>query len=475
MNHRTVGFLAGTLWVGAGALLSVRGGLMLGKTETTWGLALALTLGLIVGAAKGYYVLSRSARRNLRRIAALDKPKPWNAFTLRFLFLLGLMIGFGRMLRWLASEGHLPWGVVGGIYVGIGVALVVSAGAYFIPKRPPLETRTPLPPPPRDDRVGVIVCNLGSPDAPDPRAVRRFLRQFLSDPRVVEVNRILWAFVLNVIILPWRSRASARAYAMVWDPDTGSPLLHWTRRIADSISEQLGDRFMVEIGMRYGNPGIEQAIGRIISSGCKRIVVLPLYPQFSNTTTGTTQAEVMRLAAQRRAQPAISFVPSYPEHPQYIEALADKVCAARGNREPDLYVFSFHGLPEAYVRKGDPYLEECTRTSFALADALGLERNQWEMVFQSRFGDEPWLEPALDEFVTAIATEKKRLLVVTPGFAADCLETLEEIAIHLRKDFLAAGGQELIVVPALNDHPVWIEALAQMVIHAPVRSPVTIP
>ncbi|MAG56174.1 MAG: ferrochelatase [Planctomycetes bacterium] len=375
------------------------------------------------------------------------------------------MIGVGRGLRALADHGVIPWALVGGIYVGIGAGLAVASLVYFVSPPPPLPTRSDVAPTlaTRGGPIGVLISNLGTPDAPTTPAVRRYLREFLSDERVVEVNRWLWAFVLNVIILPRRAAASARAYSVVWDEKTGSPLLHWSRQTSTALARELGDDYVVSLGMRYGAPSLETALEELVTARCRTIIVLPLYPQYSNPTTGTNNAKVMELVMARREQPTVSFVPPYPDDALYVAALADRVHEAMGDRPPDHYVFSFHGLPEAYVRASDPYVEQCACTAWALASALELERDQWEMVFQSRFGDEPWLQPFLDEYVPELASSTPRILVTMPGFAADCLETLEEVGVRLRERFAAAGGEELIVVPALNDHPVWIESLAGLV------------
>lgn len=469
-THAMLRRLAGAVWIGVGTMLVWRGLAMLfvraraaPEEATTLAVWVSLAAGLLIGALKGHYVLARTARRNRRRIERLARPRIQQAFTPRFAVLVPLMIALGVLLRMGAGHGWLGgFTVVGGIYVGIGSGLFVSAFVYFLAPPPPLPTRSDHPPPAREPRTGVLVVNLGTPDEPTPRAVRRYLREFLSDPRVVEVNRAVWAFVLNVIILPFRSRASAAAYAKVWTKD-GSPLLTHSRRIAGRLGERLGERFVVVLGMRYGNPSLAAALDQLAREGCDAIVVLPLFPQYSNSTTGTVQAEVGRLVAQQRAQPTLRFTPPYFDHPLYISALAARVREVRGGAAVELHVFSFHGLPEAYVRRGDPYVDHCTRTAFALAEELGLDRAEWELVFQSRFGDEPWLQPYLDETVPALPPRATRILVSVPGFATDCLETLEEVDIRLRADFMAAGGRVLLRASALNDHPLWIEALESVV------------
>ena len=311
-------------------------------------------------------------------------------------------------------------------------------------------------------RPGVLLVNLGTPDAPTPAAVTRYLREFLSDPKVVDVPRWLWAFVLNVIVIPRRRRRVAEAYGLIWGRD-GSPLLTHTRAMAEGLAARLGV-VPVEVGMRYGNPSLTTAIDSLRARGVEEVVCVPLFPQASDTTTGTVQLALARAAARRPDAPALRVVPAFPDDPTYIEALAARVHEARGAAPVDRYVLSFHGLPERYVRNGDPYLEHCQRTARALAARLGLAEGEWEMAYQSRFGDEPWLQPYLDERLTQLAREgHRRVLVALPGFAADCLETLEEVGVGLARDFREAGGEELVVVPALNDHPAWIDALEGLV------------
>lgn len=463
MSSASLRLLAGVVWLAVGGMLAWRGVPMLQRADTTWGLVVAAILGILLGAAKGRFVLSRTARRNIRRMAEIERPRPWNVFSGRFVIVIAMMIGLGIGLRTMAEQGWLAWALVGGIYVGIGAALAVSSSLYFLRQPAILPTRTDAVPAPDDALTGVLVTNLGTPDAPTPSAVRRYLREFLSDPRVVEVNRMLWAFVLNVMILPRRAKTAADAYAQIWDPDTGSPLLHWTRTAAAGMAERLDDGWRVEVGMRYGNPSLTDAIARLQNAGCRRIIGVPFYPQYSNTTTGTVQARVAEIVSAMRDQPAVAWVPPYPDDPTYVAALAERVRIACADREPDHYVFSFHGVPERYVKQGDPYLDHCARTSWALAGELGLDRDRWEMTFQSRFGDEPWLQPYVDEYVPALAGRYDRVLITTPGFTADCLETLEEIGMRLRASFERAGGQDLIVVPALNDSPLWIDTLTELV------------
>lgn len=462
--------LAGAIWFSVGGMLVVRGVLMLiraaGPPEESslWTLGFSALVGLAIGAAKGRFVLSRTAAKNRARIGAQGPAPIWSVFSPRTWLLVASMIGLGILLRRGAANGWLGgFTVVGGLYVGIGAALIASSLAYFAPPHVPLPTvRTSAPPSGGRRKVGVMVVNLGTPDAPTPEAVKRYLRQFLSDRRVVEVNPLLWSFVLNVIILPRRCKASAEAYREVWT-DEGSPLLSWTDRITHGIAEHLGDDFSVKTAMRYGSPSMGKTMCDLQGEGCEPIVVLPLFPQFSNSTTGSVQAEAFRLAEIQRNQPTLQFVAPYYEASGYIDALAERIEEARAKSPVDFHVFSFHGVPEKYIEKGDPYLEHCTRTAWALAERLKLAREEWEMVFQSRFGPDPWLQPYADQYVPALAHEHKRVLITMPGFAADCLETIEEIGLRLREDFEAAGGEELVVVPALNDQGTWVGALAELV------------
>jgi ferrochelatase len=308
--------------------------------------------------------------------------------------------------------------------------------------------------------IGVLVANLGTPDSPDVADVRRYLRQFLSDPKVVEVSPWLWRPLLEGFILPLRAGKSAELYQSVWTAD-GSPLLHHSRSQCDRLAERLGERFVVRLGMRYGSPSIGRAVEELCARGCERIVFFPLFPQYSSSTTGTAYAELYRCLAQRRVQPAIQVIPPYPTDPAYIEALAARMSEARG--PIDHYVVSFHGLPQSYVDRGDPYLAHCRATARALQARLGIEDARWSLAFQSRFGRQPWLQPYADQLVPALARDRARVLVATPGFPADCLETLEEIGLRLCAAFRAAGGQELVVVPCLNEHPAWIDAMEAMV------------
>jgi len=310
--------------------------------------------------------------------------------------------------------------------------------------------------------VGVLWTNLGTPAAPRPAEVRRYLRQFLTDRRVVDLNPVLWRLLLELVILPRRGRASAHAYATVWTPD-GSPLLANSRRQAEALGRALGPDFRVETAMRYGEPSIGRAVCDLLAAGCERIILLPAFPQYASATTGSAIEETFRVLQKLRAIPALSVVPPYPEDSGYLDALAEGARAATAWKTVDHWIFSFHGIPVRYAREGDPYPEQCAATARGLAARLELAPDAWTLTWQSRFGRERWLEPATDTYVVERARRTSTLAVIVPGFTADCLETLEEIGDRLREDFLGAGGREFVLVPALNDADTFVQALADLV------------
>lgn len=313
-----------------------------------------------------------------------------------------------------------------------------------------------------DAPIGVLWTNLGTPSAPRPREVRRYLRQFLLDRRVVDLNPVLWRLLLELAILPTRGRASARAYASVWTAE-GSPLLVHARRQALGLGRALGPRFRVVAAMRYGEPSIAGAIQTLLAQGCRRLVLLPAFPQYSSATTGSAVAEAYRVLGTLRVIPPLTVVPPYPDDPGYLDALAAGARAAVGSQAIDHWIFSFHGIPVRYARAGDPYPEHCAATARGIAQRLGLQPEAWSLAWQSRFGREPWLEPATDRLAPAQARGGRSLAVLVPGFTADCLETLEEIGDRLREDVQAAGGAAFVLVPALNDAPDFLSALSTLV------------
>ncbi|HVS19943.1 MAG TPA: ferrochelatase [Planctomycetota bacterium] len=315
---------------------------------------------------------------------------------------------------------------------------------------------------------GVLLVNLGSPAEPTPAAVRAFLDEFLGDPRVVDLNPALWWAVRKLLVLPRRAGPVSELYASIWTPE-GSPLIANGRRLARALGPALGDGWRVALGMRYGEPSLAAALAELASAGCREVLAVPLFPQASGTTTGTIEVALRELA-RRPGGPRLRLMPAYPDHPAFVRALG--VCLREElDRGPvDHTLFSLHGLPERYVRAGDPYRDHCERTARALARELGLADGAWTLSYQSKFGPGAWLAPSSESVVPALAARAPRVLVAMPGFAADCLETLEEVGVRLADSFLAAGGRELRVAPCLNDHPAWVAALAEMV-EAAWRSP----
>jgi len=315
--------------------------------------------------------------------------------------------------------------------------------------------------------AGVLLANLGSPDAPTPRALRRYLRQFLSDPRVVELPRPLWWVILHLFVLTTRPRRSARLYRRIWSA-AGSPLLSISRRQAVALElalrSRLGSPLEVALGMRYGTPSLAAALGELRARGCQRILLLPLYPQYCSATTGSTLAAVFAEVASWRWMPELRTVASYHDHPGYLAALVAsvrEVWAVEG--EPERLLISFHGIPRRAFLAGDPYFCHCQKTARLLAEALGLAEGRWAVAFQSRFGRQRWLEPSTDATLRRWGSERLASVdVLCPGFAADCLETLEEIAETNREIFHRAGGGRFRYLPALNDRADHIAALADL-------------
>ena len=309
--------------------------------------------------------------------------------------------------------------------------------------------------------TGVLLVNLGTPEAPTPAAVRRYLREFLSDRFVVDLPPALWRPVLELAVLPRRGRSSAALYRRVWS-ERGSPLLFHGLDLRERLQEELGEGFAVGLAMRYGTPSIGAALDALRRLSVARLVVLPLFPQYCRATTGTIAHRVRDLA-RGGGLPQPRFVHSFPEDPAYVACVADGVRRAAGPAGPEHLLISFHGVPERLVRAGDPYARECERTAAALVRELELSPGRWSLAYQSRFGREAWLRPATDERARELARTVRRLHVVCPGFAADCLETIDEIGELLAADFRKAGGEELVLVPCLNADPAWARALADLV------------
>lgn len=319
----------------------------------------------------------------------------------------------------------------------------------------------------RPTRAGVLLINLGTPDAPTPAALRRYLKEFLWDPRVVELPRPLWWLILNGFILTTRPRQSAKRYAQIWTPE-GSPLRLHTERQAKLLLGTLGERIKpapaVEYAMRYGTPSVAQALAQLKALGCDRVLVLPLYPQYSASTTASAFDAVFAAAKSMRNVPALRLVKHFHDHPRYIGALVGRVRDHwEKHGQGELLIMSFHGVPRYTLDKGDPYHCECQKTGRLLAEALGLKSDQYRVTFQSRFGRAEWLKPYTADVLVALGRARtRRVDVICPGFVADCLETLEEIAIEGKALFLGAGGGEFHYIPALNDRPDWIHALAEL-------------
>lgn len=312
------------------------------------------------------------------------------------------------------------------------------------------------------------MVNLGSPDAPTTKAVRKYLYEFLHDHRVIELTRWLWCPILHFIILRVRPSKSANAYAKIWGEEgSEAPLIEITRTQAAGVQAELGDAVQVEIAMRYGNPSIASGIDKLMSDGCTHIGVLPLYPQYAAATTASIYDGVMKALKKRRNMPEIRFLRDYHIHPDYIKAIADSIREhiAELEWEPQKIIASFHGLPQEMVDKGDPYQSECQRTTELLRQELGKDEDTLMLTFQSRFGPKAWLQPYTDKTLEAMPPQGiKRVLAVTPGFSSDCLETLEEIALEAGEAFEQGGGEHFSVVPCLNsraDHIALLSKLAR--------------
>jgi ferrochelatase len=316
---------------------------------------------------------------------------------------------------------------------------------------------------PADGGTAVVVANLGTPDAPTSGAVRRYLAQFLHDYRVVDLTRWLWCPILHFIILPLRSPKVARTYAGIWDPQRGSPLLSNSQAIADGLQAAMPG-VTVRLAMSYGNPGIASVLRELQQRGVSRIVVLPLYPQYSGSTCGSVFDAVARELTTWRRVPALQFIPDYHVDAGWVEAVAASIRAHRAEHgAADRLLMSFHGVPKRFVDAGDPYRAQCEAGARAIAAAAGLAEGEWMLTFQSRFGREEWLQPYTDKTLEALPAQGvKTIDVVCPGFAADCIETLEEIAIENDEVFRHAGGERLRYIPALNDAPAHVAALAAL-------------
>jgi protoporphyrin/coproporphyrin ferrochelatase len=336
------------------------------------------------------------------------------------------------------------------------IAAVTAPAAS--PAQAALAAAMPNEPAPVENGIGVLLVNLGTPDAPDPPAVRRYLKEFLTDRRVIERDSLFWKMALNGIILPLRSRRRARDYQKIWNAEKNeSPIKTVTRAQAEKLArtlEPLGKHISVDWAMRYGTPPIRERLAALIKRGCERILIMPLYPQYAAATTATVCDEVFRYMMGLRRQPALRVLPAYYEDAYYIEVLASSLTAQLKDLsfEPDVILASYHGMPKDYVAKGDPYESQCVRTTELLRKQLGFDDKKLMMSFQSRFGRGKWLTPYTIKTVKALAKKGvKNLVVITPGFSADCLETLEEIAVENARVFKRHGGQNFAAIPCLND------------------------
>jgi protoporphyrin/coproporphyrin ferrochelatase len=327
-------------------------------------------------------------------------------------------------------------------------------------------------------KIGVLVAQLGTPDAPTAKALRPYLAQFLSDMRVIDYNPFFWQLLLRGVILRTRPKKSARLYARIWMKE-GSPLLHYSNLQATGLQARLGDGYRVVLGMRYGTPSIAEAIRTLEGEGIDRIVALSMFPQFSSTTTASIYDAVYTAAAGRRCPlfherkrfvPTLRFVEPYYDHPGYIQALKARVeeSVHAWGSPPDKVLITFHGIPNRYIQTGDPYRAQSERTAQLLAEALNLTPDQWLVSFQSRFGPEEWLQPYTDRTLEEMHHQGiERVLVFSPGFTADCLETLDELGNEGRDQFLEGGGkaENYRLAPCLNDHPTWLNTMTDIVRH----------
>jgi len=316
--------------------------------------------------------------------------------------------------------------------------------------------------------TGVLLVNLGTPEAPTAGAVRRYLAEFLADPRVVEFPRLLWRIVLHGVILRIRPRHVAKAYAKVWTSE-GSPLMVISRAIAKKLQAQV-DRSLpgpvhVELAMRYGNPSIAKALENLRDKNVERLLILPLYPQYSATTTAAVFDEISAQLKHWRWLPNFRMLMQYHDHPLYIDAIANQITQAQTEKgKPDRLILSFHGIPERYLHAGDPYYCQCQKTARLVAESLNLDNEDWKLYFQSRFGREPWLQPYLDKNLERMPQDGvKSVHIIAPGFSVDCLETLEELAMQNAELFKRHGGESYHYIPALNDSDAQIDLLLSLI------------
>lgn len=338
-----------------------------------------------------------------------------------------------------------------------------------IPSEPQAGNRPSNHPSVTSGRVGVLLLNLGTPDATDYWSMRRYLKQFLSDRRVIEEPTWKWWPILNLIILTVRPGPKGRDYAAIWNTERNEgPLKTITRSQAEKLAQALGDRpeIVVDWAMRYANPSTASGIDALFKAGCDRILLVPLYPQYAAATTATAADEAFRHLMKMRWQPAVRVAPSWHDDPVYIDALAASIRAglSKLDFEPETIIATFHGMPQKYLEAGDPYYCQCQKTSRLVRQALGLGEDRWLTTFQSRFGNDPWLQPYTDKTVERLARSGvKRIALVAPGFSADCLETLEELDVENRAIFMDNGGERFAYIPALNDSNEGIRVIEAVV------------
>jgi ferrochelatase len=317
--------------------------------------------------------------------------------------------------------------------------------------------------------IDVLMLQLGTPDAPTTKALKPYLREFLSDSRVIEGPAWLRWLLVNLIIVPFRSSKSAAKYQRIWDEKSGSPLLSITQSQRDRLQERLGNQYRVTFGMRYGRPSVPDVIAELMKNRCERLILLPMYPQYSATTTASSFDAVFDALKTHRVVPSVRAIAEYHADPQYIEVTARRIeryieNASKSGKPPEMFLLSFHGIPIDYIKRGDPYMRQSAATAKLVAKRMGWKKGDWKLVFQSRLGRQKWLTPYTDVTLMELGRQGfKRVLISQPGFTADCLETIDEIGHEGLEEFRSTGGEDLIRVPCYNDEPEFIDMLAQLV------------
>jgi ferrochelatase len=318
-----------------------------------------------------------------------------------------------------------------------------------------------------NNKIGVLLINLGTPNNTDTKSIRIYLKEFLSDPRVIDLPRILWWFILNLIILNTRPRKTGAAYKKIWltNDEDGSPLRKFTRLQSENLLKAFNnDKLIIDFAMRYGSPSISAKLEKLKSAGCERILIFSLYPQYSAPTTATVNDEIFKWMIKQKWQPSIRIVPPYFDRPEYISAISKSILRSfKEHGEPNILLLSFHGAPMRYLIEGDPYHCQCIKTARLIKEYLNIDDKKFMISFQSRFGNEPWLKPYTDETLEKLGKENiNHLSIITPGFSSDNIETLEEIDIEGRKTFLSSGGRKFTYIPCLNDTHEGMELLHKL-------------